>query len=206
MKSLTSHWLALATTALALLAPIQAARAQEFSLDDLAAQAEFVFRGRVESQTSKWESFEGNRFISTDVVFAILETYKGDPGDRVTLNFLGGMIGDEGMTVSGMPRVENGDEIILFTDPAPNPACPILGWSFGKFNVLPSSGGGKQVTAPVELNPTAPTSMPAAPDGAPPSPHVHSPTCSCGAETVSKVGLDDAERLVRSAVRRTANE
>lgn len=104
--------------------------------EELAEEAEFIFLGRVLGQEGRYVDIPEGRIIKTAVRFQVLESYKGDPGSEITLDFLGGQVGDTRMEIVGMPEFNTGEEVILFTDPDTNAASPVLGWFYGVYEVF----------------------------------------------------------------------
>lgn len=110
------------------------------TLDEQIEQSEVIFRGRVESKDAEIEQLENGRRIVTHVTFIPTEIYKGRVPSRVTLDFLGGKMGDVEMVVDGMPVFEVGNEYVLFVSEDGNRACPVVGWTQGSLPLDAKTG------------------------------------------------------------------
>ena len=98
---------------LALLSAAPAAvYAELLDLDDLSAAADQVVLGEVSAVDSR--RVPGG--IITEVTVDVSETLLGDPAADLTLTLPGGRVGGETMTVSGVPRLLVGHDLLLFLD------------------------------------------------------------------------------------------
>jgi hypothetical protein len=75
------------------------------------------------------------RVIFTWVEFQTEEVLKGTAGPSVTLQFLGGTVGDVTLAVTGVPRFRAGDRVILFVEKNGTQFCPLVGVFHGKFGL-----------------------------------------------------------------------
>jgi hypothetical protein len=98
---------------------------------------------------AEWRDSERGRVIFSKVTFDVLDQYKGVSDAVVTLEFLGGEIGEESMVVNGIPKFRIGEELVLFVSGDRKRACPVVGWAQGKLGVE-RDGNGAGV---VKLNP-----------------------------------------------------
>src|SRR3954463_1599955 len=99
----------------ALLAPrLSATTVEPPPFDDLVNRSDYVVRAVVTSATPEWKEANGKPYISTAFELKVSEVVKGTPPSPLTLNLLGGKIGETEFKVSGMPILEVGDECILF--------------------------------------------------------------------------------------------
>src|SRR5215207_11195448 len=101
------------TLLLLALAALPAARATSVvppNFAELVGEADAIYRGRVTAvQPRRVERPDGNgSVIKTFVTFAVERVLKGADQKEVTLEFLGGTVGDDSMTVSGMPKFNVG--------------------------------------------------------------------------------------------------
>ena len=137
----------------------------EFSA--LVARAGSVFRGEVTGLRSELVERGGDRAIFTYVTFRVTELIRGKPlPTEVTLEFLGGTVGDLTLEVAGMPRFERGAQEIVFVERAGPQICPLVAMAYGRYRVLRDAAGAEQVardngaplmsTADVSLPLTAP--------------------------------------------------
>jgi hypothetical protein len=106
------------------------------SFDELVAEAELIFTGRVTAQHAEWRQVGGKRSIVTLVIFEVLDVLKGKSGRTIELQFLGGRIGDAELRVDLMPKFVIGDRAVLFVEKNGAQASPLVGFCHGKFGVL----------------------------------------------------------------------
>jgi hypothetical protein len=89
------------------------------SFVELAQTADAIFVGRVTQVESRWTA--GGAAIVTDVTFAVdrsvhqTEAARGRMDEAVKLTFAGGRVGDQGLSVSGVPEFQVGEEYVVFT-------------------------------------------------------------------------------------------
>jgi len=107
--------------------------------EDIVSEARNILRAEV-VDTRAERSSSGR--IHTVVTFRVERVLKGSP-DRtlVALRFLGGVIGDEAMVVSGMPRFAPGDRDVLCLGEEAGAISPLVGLMQGRFRVLRGPGG-----------------------------------------------------------------
>jgi hypothetical protein len=74
--------------------------------------------------------------IKTFVTFAVERVLKGPDQTEVTLEFLGGTVGEETMTVSGMPKFNLGAREIVFVQKNGVQFCPLVALMHGRYRVL----------------------------------------------------------------------
>jgi hypothetical protein len=107
----------------------------------LVDRADLIFAGRVTSQRSEWRTSDGQRAIVTLVTFNVERTHKGRAGSVVTLQFLGGRVGDVTMNVAEMPRFKSGERVILFVEEDGRAASPVIGFFHGRFSLKKDETG-----------------------------------------------------------------
>ncbi|MDX2186170.1 MAG: hypothetical protein SFV32_04495 [Opitutaceae bacterium] len=128
---------------LALLSPAQTMSVIEPTLDDLVAESATVVRAVTESV----ESFEavsptGVRYAKTRVTWKVERALKGEAGERMQLEFLGGEVGSLRTLVPGMPQFSPGDIDYLFVSPTRRSICPLVAGDSGRFPVSFEAGSG----------------------------------------------------------------
>lgn len=82
------------------------------SLPELAAGSDLIFIGRCEGIFCHWNA--DHTLIFTANRFRVLRGLKGAPGATITLDELGGMVGDQGLEVADIPRYTVGEEMLLY--------------------------------------------------------------------------------------------
>lgn len=126
---------------LLLLALVPAVRATSVippSFAELVSEADAIYRGRVTAvQARRVERPDGEgSVIKTFVTIAVERVLKGAEQREVTLEFLGGTVGDESMTVSGMPKFNLGAREIVFVQRNGVQFCPLVALAHGRYRVL----------------------------------------------------------------------
>ena len=110
--------------------------------------SQLVIHGRVVDVRGQQTS--DRRSIETIVTVAVSEALKGRPGDSVTFRMPGGEVGRYRRVIVGVPRFENGDDVIVFLRGGA-PAMPtVFGLSQGLYRVARSADG-RAVVAPAPL-------------------------------------------------------
>ncbi len=115
------------------------------SFDDLVRRADFIFTGRAISQQSEWRQKGGEKSIITLVSFQVNAVHKGSAGSVVTLQFLGGTVGNATLDVSEMPKFKTGERVVLFVEKNGVNASPLIGFCHGKFSIRPGAPGRETV-------------------------------------------------------------
>jgi hypothetical protein len=108
------------------------------SFAELVGDAEAIYRGRITAVESRWvhqADGQGN-VIKTFVTLAVERVLKGAEQKEVTLEFLGGTVGGESMSVSGMPKFKVGDREIVFVQKNGIQFCPLVALMHGRYRVL----------------------------------------------------------------------
>jgi hypothetical protein len=108
------------------------------SFPELVAEADAIYRGRVASvQARRVERPDGEGLvIKTFVTLTVERVLKGPEREEVTLEFLGGTVGEETMTVTGMPKFNLGAREIVFVQKNGVQFCPLVGLMHGRYRVL----------------------------------------------------------------------
>jgi hypothetical protein len=107
------------------------------SFPELVAEAEAIYRGRVtDVQTRRATAPDGTAIIKTYVTFTIERTLKGPARRDVTLEFLGGTIGDESLVVTGMPKFSLGTTDYVFVQQNGVQYCPLVALGHGRYRLL----------------------------------------------------------------------
>lgn len=108
----------------------------------LVGRAASIFRGEVTGLRSELVTRGTERAIFTRVTFRVTEVIRGAPlPAEVTLEFLGGTVGDLSMEVAGMPRFEPGAREVLFVERAGPQICPLVAMAYGRYRVLRDAAG-----------------------------------------------------------------
>jgi hypothetical protein len=120
----------------------QASSWQQVTLEELTRESAVVFEGRVIGKAAVRGG--GKRRIFTRVTFEVRDGIKGAaPGEVRTLDFLGGTLGEETLSVVDMRLPEMGEEGIYFVEAIDGlQAHPLYGWDQGRLLIKahPRSG------------------------------------------------------------------
>jgi len=119
-------------------------------IDQLTADAEFIFEGEVILSESRQDSSSG--IISTYITFNIIDVMKGDyDAAAIELKFMGGVFNGQDVQVSGLKIPELGEEGIYFVESTSRDVInPLLGWSQGHFIIVDDDGVRRMSTADLE--------------------------------------------------------
>src|SRR5437667_2832504 len=116
------------------------------TLPELAGGAELVFMGRCEAASSHWN--KDHTLILTSCRFRVSRVLRGAPQTTVTLEELGGMVGDTGMSVPDVPHYTAGEEVLLFVNRTEIGRLKTFGATQGKFRVVTDARGRQWVRSP----------------------------------------------------------
>ncbi len=107
-------------------------------LSDLAQQAEVIADVTVTGTESFWASPAAGKLIHTRVTLSLNSApLKGQVTSPFTLDFLGGSVGNRTMEVSGMPKLQTGDRLIIFSHgPDQIFVSPLIGFDQGVLRVI----------------------------------------------------------------------
>jgi hypothetical protein len=138
------HFVAL----LALAAFARATTVEPPSFPELVAEADAIYRGHVTSvQARRVEGAGGGSTIKTFVTFAVERMLKGAEQPEVVLQFLGGTVGDDTLTVGGMPQFHVGQREIVFVQKNGAQFCPLVRVMHGRYHVETDAASGREFVA-----------------------------------------------------------
>ncbi len=101
--------------------------------------------------------------IFTEVELEVVEVIAGSPPAKLTLEMLGGRVGQEELTVQGAPKFQVGDEDILFVNGNGRNVSPLYGMMHGRYPILKEAATGRTYVArsnKVPLHDPAEVSLP----------------------------------------------
>jgi len=125
--------------------PLRATSVRAPAFETLVDRADLIFTGRAISQRSEWSTAQGQRSIVTLVTFAVEKLHKGKAEAVITLQFLGGTVGQVTMDVAEMPRFRKGDRAVLFVENNGLAASPVIGFFYGRFPLRKTGPGPDEV-------------------------------------------------------------
>jgi hypothetical protein len=115
--------------------------------ETLVRSADLVFRGAVVRTEARWISTGNGRAIVTRVTFRVERMLKGTRQSEVTLEFVGGRIGDDELEVEGVPRFAVGQRDVICARSGDIYVSPVTGFNQGRFRVVRDNMGRDNVTA-----------------------------------------------------------
>jgi hypothetical protein len=101
----------------------------------LVARAGFVAETVVKSVRSERITQGANTAIFTYVTFVTRSAITGAVPGEFTLEFLGGTVGEESMTVVGMPQFFIGQRDVVFVEKTTGQICPLVTLGHGRYRV-----------------------------------------------------------------------
>ena len=112
---------------------------------ELVDEADAIYRGRVAAIQARRVALPAGQgdVIKTFVTFAIERVLKGAERSEITLEFLGGTVGDESLVVSGMPTFNLGAREIVFVQKNGVQFCPLVAVMHGRYRVQRDAGTGR---------------------------------------------------------------
>jgi len=117
--------------------PVQATTLRALDLPEIVQKAEIIADVTVTNIESYWASPAGEKAIRTKVTFALNRpVLKGQVSSPFSLEFLGGTVGNHHIVVAGMPQLEIGQRVIIFSyGPDKAFASPLIGMDQGILRV-----------------------------------------------------------------------
>jgi hypothetical protein len=138
MMKLSRTWLRLVFllacamfASLAFCAAVHATTFLKMSIAEMAHQAPLIVRARCLASSVTWQSGE----IWTLTNFDIVEVWRGSASGSLTVRLLGGTTGNLTSTVSGVPRFQPGENVILFLEPTARGDYSVVSWEQGTFRI-----------------------------------------------------------------------
>ena len=151
MRSTTTGFNVLAATVALFSASARATTTTYLTLDTLARGADVVAVGRVLSVTSRWVGEGSQKSIATEVKLRVDETMKGKAQNEIKFGIQGGVVGDIGQVVHGVPSFEVGEAVVVFLHHpfAGSEVLTLHGLEQGKYTVETTSDGKEAFAVPV---------------------------------------------------------
>ncbi|GAB4198454.1 MAG: hypothetical protein OHK0013_07620 [Sandaracinaceae bacterium] len=114
----------------------------EIPFDRLASESDAIVHGRVLRTGSRLVADEAGLFTPhTLTEIEVLEPIKGDVGDRLVIDEIGGTYQGGGMWIEGTPRYHRGEETVVFLRALPDGHFRTYGMAQGHFEVRPGVPG-----------------------------------------------------------------
>lgn len=119
--------------------PARASDLIPLRLPDLAHEATLIFLGRCETISCHWNA--DHSLIFTANRFRVVRALKGTPGSKLTLEELGGTVGETHLDVSDAPHYAVGEEVLLFVRRTELAPWATAGAERGRFEIVRDAHG-----------------------------------------------------------------
>ncbi len=116
--------------------------ADAFSFDQLIDRAPLIVVATTTSRRAEWEFYGSSKLIITKVTMEVEQSLKGSAPRTLTVEVMGGTIGDQTQKVFHVPEFRVGDRDVLFLNNHPHSVSPLVGSDQGRFRVMNESAGG----------------------------------------------------------------
>jgi hypothetical protein len=111
--------------------------ARPLDLPSLTSEAEVIADVTVQNTVSYWSAPAGVKSIHTRVNFTVNKIVKGTPPPTLSLEFLGGEVGNKVLKVPGVPQFVVGERYLIFSSgPDKAMVSPILGLDQGAMRIV----------------------------------------------------------------------
>lgn len=119
------------------------------SFPELVGRADAIYRGHVTAvESRKVDRPDGaGTVIKTFVTFAVDKVLKGAAQNEVTLEFLGGKVDGESLSVSGMPKFAVGMQDYVFVEGNGRQFCPLVAVMHGRYKIMKDAGDAHEFIA-----------------------------------------------------------
>ena len=114
------------------------------AFDALVNESDYIVRAVVKNVSAEKRASARGVKIVTRVELDLLEVVAGSPPANVTLELLGGTVGEETLNVRGMPQFQVGDEDILFVRGNGRTICPLYGMMHGRYAIERDAASGRR--------------------------------------------------------------
>jgi hypothetical protein len=115
---------------------------------ELVEEADAIYRGQVTAiEARRVGRPDGSTLIKTFVTVGVQRALKGPDEASVTLEFLGGTIGDETLEVGGVPKFTVGQRGIVFVQKNGQQFCPLVRLGHGNYRIEKDNASGREYVA-----------------------------------------------------------
>lgn len=113
---------------------------ERMSLEKISRTAKVIVRARCLGNSTNQDAGE----IWTFTNFAVEQVWRGTAPVQITVRLLGGRMGNLTSNVSGVPRFQAGEEVLLFLEPASRGDFSVVSWEQGTFRVRRDPATGRE--------------------------------------------------------------
>lgn len=132
--------------ALLIALPARASVVPKLTFEQIVQGAELVFTGTVVRVESVRTASPSGRTIVTHVTYRVDRMLQGDPRPEITLEFLGGQVGDVALHIEGVPAFAIGQEDVICAHADGLYVSPLTGFNQGRFAVTRDAAGRRLIT------------------------------------------------------------
>lgn len=125
----------------------------------LVNDSDYIVHATVKSVTAEKQTGDYGTRIMTHVELTVLDVVAGHPPATITLDLLGGQVGQDRMRVAGMPQFAVGEEHILFVSGNGRNLCPLNRMSYGQYPILQDATSGQKYVARADHTPLRQTAQ-----------------------------------------------
>jgi hypothetical protein len=130
------NWGIAAAAALLIAGSAAATTVIKMDLPQLVQESDAIVQGHVSQVYPQWDA--AKKMIFTFVFVNVVDPVKGDQRSAVTVRQLGGAIGGLNMSVVGMPKFAQGDDVLLFLKNNNDGTYNVVGLGQGKYTIANS--------------------------------------------------------------------
>jgi hypothetical protein len=142
VKTTISTLLAVAAlAAVGIVCRTSACTIEHMSIARLARTAPLIVRAKCAGNVARWDAGE----IWTFTELEVEDTWKGSAPSRLSIRMLGGSVGSITSTVSGAPRFQAGEDVVLFLEPTKLGDFSIESWAQGTFRIRRDARTGREL-------------------------------------------------------------
>lgn len=114
---------------------------ERMSLEQIARSAPVIVRARCARNSVVQDAGE----IWTLSSFEVEEVWRGDVTQEITVRLLGGRMDEITSHVSGVPRFQPGEEVVLFLEPTKRGDFSVVSWQQGTFRIRHAASGDREL-------------------------------------------------------------
>jgi hypothetical protein len=126
--------------AIAIHGNVSATTLARMSIEKMSRTAPLIVRARCAGNSTRWDAGE----IWTFSNFEVEETWRGSAPPSIAVRMLGGRLGNLTSTVSGVPRFQSEEEVVLFLEPTTHGDFSIVSWAQGTLRIRRDSRTGAE--------------------------------------------------------------
>lgn len=111
------------------------------NLAQLVRASREIVRAKCVANTTGWDAGE----IWTFVTFEVQESWRGSASGEIKVRVLGGRTAQFTSWISGAPRFQPGEEVVLFLEPTDRGDYSVVSWQQGTFRIHRPVGSGEGI-------------------------------------------------------------